>query len=105
MVITNTDSRLSNKSGCESVKINIQASLYIFPGEMSYCILSLAHPSIHSNYKCTHAFMTIQGSHIQFVLGLYIVYFKRYNVKYHDTHEPIFDTYQQYILSCFRPKT
>ncbi len=35
-------------------------------------------------------------------LGLYIIYFKRYD-KYHETHEPIFNTYQQYILSYFKP--
>ncbi len=35
--------------------------------------------------------------------GLYINYFKRYD-KYYDTHEPIFNTYEQYILSGFRPK-
>ncbi len=35
-------------------------------------------------------------------LGLCIVYFKRYDT-YHDTHEAIFDMYQRYILSGFRP--
>ncbi len=32
------------------------------------------------------------------VVGLFIIYFKQYNT-YHDTHEVIFDMYQQYILS------
>ncbi len=36
-------------------------------------------------------------------LGLCIIYFKRYNT-YHDTYEAIFDMYQRYILSGFRPK-
>ncbi len=36
-------------------------------------------------------------------LGLYLIYFKWYNT-YHDTQEVIFDMYQQYILSVFRPK-
>ncbi len=33
--------------------------------------------------------------------GLYVIYFKRYDT-YHDTHEVIFDIYQQYIFSGFR---
>ncbi len=37
-------------------------------------------------------------------LSLYILYFRRYDT-YHDTHEVIFDVYQRYILSGFRPKT
>ncbi len=36
-------------------------------------------------------------------LGLYIIYFKWCNV-YHDTHELIFNTYQQYILFSLRPR-
>ncbi len=38
----------------------------------------------------------------QYLLGLYIVYIKRYDT--YDTDEAIFDMYQQYILSDFRPK-
>ncbi len=30
------------------------------------------------------------------MLGFYIIYFKRYDT-YHDTHEAIFDMYQQYF--------
>ncbi len=36
------------------------------------------------------------------LIGLCIVYLKQYDT-YHDTHEAIFDMYQQYILSGFRP--
>ncbi len=36
-------------------------------------------------------------------VGLCIVYFKLYDT-YHNTHEAIFDMYQQYILSGFRQK-
>ncbi len=39
-----------------------------------------------------------------YVVGLYISFiFKQYDT-YHDTNELIFNMYQQYILSCFRPK-
>ncbi len=37
------------------------------------------------------------------LIGLYIVYFMRYDT-YYDTHEVIFDMYQQYILSDFKQK-
>ncbi len=37
------------------------------------------------------------------VLWLCIIYFKRYDI-YHDIPEVIFDMYQWYILSGFRPK-
>ncbi len=39
----------------------------------------------------------------QNMVELCIVYFKRYNI-YHDTHDAIFNMYQRYILSGFRPK-
>ncbi len=38
-----------------------------------------------------------------YLVGLFFNDFKQYD-KYHDTHEPIFNTYQQYSLSYFRPK-
>ncbi len=38
------------------------------------------------------------------MLGLCIVYFKRYDTC-HDTHEAIFDMYQHYVLSGFMPKS
>ncbi len=37
------------------------------------------------------------------LLGLCIIYFKRYDT-YHDTHQAIFDMYQRYILSGFWPR-
>ncbi len=46
------------------------------------------------HYECVHH---------RVALGLCIVYFKRYDT-YHNTHEAIFDMYQRYILSGFRPK-
>ncbi len=39
----------------------------------------------------------------QLLVGLYIIYLKQYDT-YHDTHEAIFDMYQQYILSGLRQK-
>ncbi len=39
----------------------------------------------------------------QLEIGLCIIYFKRYDT-YHNTHEAIFDMYQRYMLSGFRPK-
>ncbi len=38
-----------------------------------------------------------------YLTGLYIFYFMWYDT-YHDTHEAIFDMYQWYILSGFKPK-
>ncbi len=47
-------------------------------------------------------FIVIPFPEIDKRLGLCIVYFKRYDT-YHDTHEVIFDMYQRYIWSGFKP--
>ncbi len=65
---------------------------------MKYCKSSSSVKILLNNY--VHISIVLRKYCL--LLGLCIIYFKRYDT-YHDTHEVIFDMYQRYILSGFRP--
>ncbi len=80
-------------AGSGNISIRAVALLYIWLGQTSYFYM----------VRWQFAVRTFCSIPTQYLIGLYIVYFMWYDT-YHDTHEAIFNMYQQYILSDFRPK-